>query len=112
VWVKGQPSIAVLVNQLVAISNWPPSSEGRMERDNIMIDDVQLLPFVQISKTGCHVDILRKHSVFVSRLYSKSLLCEQRLSHDKLILSSLMVHDLGRLLSYLCLSDSDRQMHK
>ena len=78
----------------------------------MMIDDLQLSPFVQISKTGCHVDILRKHYVFVSRLYFKSFLCEQRLSHDKLILSSLMVHDLGKFLSYLCFSDSDRQMHK
>ena len=50
-----------------------------------MIDDLQLSPFVQISKTGCHFDILCKHYVLVSSLYFKSLLCEQRLSHDKLI---------------------------
>ena len=50
-----------------------------------MIDDLQLSPFVQISKTGCHVDILRKHYVFVSRLYFKSLFCEQRLSYDKFV---------------------------
>lgn len=74
-----------------------------------MIDDFQLSPFVQISKTGCHVDILRKHYVFVSRLYFKSLFCEQRLSHDKLMLSSLMVHDLGRFFPIcVCLTQIGR----
>ncbi len=107
--IKGQPSIAVLVNELVAISNWPPLSKGRIEWDNIMIDDLQLSPLCKLAKPVATLTYFAN----IMYLFQVCIFNHCYVNNVSRMTNWFVFTDGPRFyLGNFLLSNTDRQMHK